>query len=118
MSSVGIIEPDGILKACTTKVLMNNAKIRAMIIASKYSRIMDFFLLCDNSRPPGGKDLAAVIIGKTFKKRKWYKKCLYFYARLPQEEKPESNVEERCIKGFRAALSKKIRNYDIFTEVI
>jgi hypothetical protein len=41
---VGIIDPDGILKACTTKLRMNKANTKAMIIASTYSRNRDFFL--------------------------------------------------------------------------
>ena len=36
------IEPEGILKACTTKVLMNMARTAAMTIASTYSLSTDF----------------------------------------------------------------------------
>src|ERR1700691_3068457 len=42
MSSVGSIEPDGILYACTKKVRMKTASTSAMIIASTYSRVTDF----------------------------------------------------------------------------
>src|SRR3990172_9437021 len=41
--SVGIIEPDGILNACTTKVRIRSASRTAMRIASAYSRTTDFF---------------------------------------------------------------------------
>jgi len=40
------MEPEGILKACTTKVLMNRASRSAMRIASAYSRIVDLRLVC------------------------------------------------------------------------
>ena len=40
--SVCNIEPVGILKACTTHVRTNSAKITAMTIDSKYSRSVDF----------------------------------------------------------------------------
>src|SRR4051812_41613528 len=43
------IEPVGILKACTTKVRMNSARMTAVTIASKYSRSADFL----NSRGAG-----------------------------------------------------------------
>jgi len=39
------MEPEGILKACTTKVRMSRARARAMMIASAYSRNVDFFLI-------------------------------------------------------------------------
>ena len=42
MSSVGSIEPDGILYACTKNVRMMIASTSAMIIASPYSRATDF----------------------------------------------------------------------------
>src|SRR6266481_6370576 len=42
MSSVGSIEPDGILYACTKNVRMKTASRSAMIIASTYSRVTDF----------------------------------------------------------------------------
>src|SRR6266481_402201 len=42
MSSVGSIEPDGILYACTKKVRIKIASTSAMIIASLYSRATDF----------------------------------------------------------------------------
>ena len=38
------MEPEGILKAWTTKVRMSNAKMIAMRMASAYSRMTDFFL--------------------------------------------------------------------------
>ena len=41
MRRVFIIEPDGILKACTTKVRIKRASSRAIIIASVYSRRVD-----------------------------------------------------------------------------
>lgn len=44
MSKVGSIDPEGILNAWTTKVLMKSAKRTAMQIASKYSRKTDLFL--------------------------------------------------------------------------
>ena len=42
-SRFGSIEPVGILKACTTKVRMNSARITATTIDSKYSRAVDFW---------------------------------------------------------------------------
>src|SRR5260370_38871232 len=42
MSSVGSIEPDGILYAWTKNVRMKTASTSAMIIASPYSRATDF----------------------------------------------------------------------------
>ena len=42
MSRLFSIEPVGILKACTTNVRMNNARITAMMTDSKYSRAVDF----------------------------------------------------------------------------
>ena len=42
MSRFSSIEPVGILKACTTNVRMNSARITAMTIDSKYSRSVDF----------------------------------------------------------------------------
>jgi hypothetical protein len=41
MSSVGIIDPEGILKACTMNVRMTSASATAMTIASTYSRTSD-----------------------------------------------------------------------------
>ena len=42
MSRFFSIEPVGILKACTTNVRMNSARMTAMTIDSKYSRSVDF----------------------------------------------------------------------------
>src|SRR5262245_46376615 len=41
MSSVSIIEPDGIVKACTTKARITRARSTATTIASPYSRTRD-----------------------------------------------------------------------------
>ena len=41
-SRFGSIEPVGILKACTTNVRMNSARMTATTIDSKYSRTVDF----------------------------------------------------------------------------
>src|SRR3954471_8021292 len=42
MSRLFSIDPVGILKACTTNVRMNSARMTAMTIDSKYSRTVDF----------------------------------------------------------------------------
>ncbi len=42
MSRLFSIDPVGILKACTTQVRTNSARITAMTIDSKYSRTVDF----------------------------------------------------------------------------
>src|SRR5229473_7801219 len=42
MSRFSSIDPVGILKACTTNVRMNSARMTAMTIDSKYSRSVDF----------------------------------------------------------------------------
>jgi hypothetical protein len=42
MSRVGIIDPDGILKACTTKVRMIKNKMNAKTAESIHSRHADF----------------------------------------------------------------------------
>src|SRR5271156_4624677 len=47
MSSVGSIEPDGILYACMKNVRMKIARMSAMNIASPYSRATDF---CEDAR--------------------------------------------------------------------
>ena len=39
MSSVGSMEPEGILNAWTTNVLINNARTTAITIASIFSRL-------------------------------------------------------------------------------
>jgi len=39
------MDPEGILKAWTTKVRISRAKAKAMMIASAYSRNVDFFLI-------------------------------------------------------------------------
>jgi len=44
MSRFGSIDPVGILKAWTMKVLMNSARITAMTMDSKYSRTTDFLI--------------------------------------------------------------------------
>ena len=40
------MEPEGILKACITKVLIKSARTRAIIMASVYSRKVDLRLGC------------------------------------------------------------------------
>jgi hypothetical protein len=42
MSRLFSIDPVGILNACTTHVRTNSARITAMTIDSKYSRMVDF----------------------------------------------------------------------------
>src|SRR5438093_7841903 len=42
MSRFSSIDPVGILNACTTNVRMNSARMTAITIDSKYSRIVDF----------------------------------------------------------------------------
>src|SRR5260370_5508656 len=54
MSSVGSIEPDGILYACTKNVRMKTASRSAMIIASTYSRVTDFCAVASVSRAFSG----------------------------------------------------------------
>src|SRR5580704_3920930 len=54
MSSVGSIEPDGILYACTKNVRMMIASTSAMIIASPYSRATDFCPARSGSRALSG----------------------------------------------------------------
>jgi len=44
MSKVGFMEPEGILKAWTTNVLMNKAKIMAIKMDSPQSLSLPFFL--------------------------------------------------------------------------
>jgi hypothetical protein len=39
------MDPEGILNACTTKVRISIARAKAMMIASAYSRNVDFFLI-------------------------------------------------------------------------
>ena len=45
------MDPVGILKACTTKVVAKRAMMAVMTMDSKYSRVVDF--LNSNSHPPG-----------------------------------------------------------------
>src|SRR5579862_182897 len=54
MSSVGSIEPDGILYACTKNVRMKIASTSAISIASPYSRATDFCSARSGSRALGG----------------------------------------------------------------
>src|ERR1700730_9067076 len=46
MSRFSSIEPVGILNACTTNVRMKRARVTAMTIDSKYSRMVDFLKSC------------------------------------------------------------------------
>src|SRR5271156_1826420 len=57
MSSVGSIEPDGILYACTKNVRMKIASTSAMNIASPYSRATDFW--------PGARSVSRALSGCT-----------------------------------------------------
>src|SRR5438128_1755456 len=57
MSRLGSIDPEGILKACTTNVRMNSASTTAITSDSKYSRAIDFLNAGVARRLPFGSDL-------------------------------------------------------------
>src|SRR5215470_3726028 len=63
MSRLFSIEPVGILKAWTTKVRTNNARMTAMTIDSKYSRTVDFLnfsaMMCAAASLPSAVGLGA-----------------------------------------------------------
>src|SRR5262249_49388839 len=74
-SRVGIMEPDGILKAWTTKVRIRSASRTAMRMASAYSRTTDFRRGC-------------VIVCGTLSGSVWFRGCA-----IPAPLRPEHGQE-------------------------